>query len=174
MRNKIFQRTIVIVKYFSVLFSLINGDVSQVHRQINLHTMYTYHDCNFHRVTYYHISNAILIIRKFFFFLKVDLTPVKCKSFLFSECKYDTGFVLLYIEVFRNWHSFSYIGTRLPLNTLGIKWHHELKRLYFLTTGWRYHIEWAMSVIIRIKEFSSGLQCPVVIKFASITAVGWN
>ena len=118
MRNKIFQRTIVIVKYFSVLFSLINGDVSQVHRQIHVYwnTMYMQNACNFHRVTSYHISNAILILRineecasgymrDKVFFQKDDLTPVKCKSFLFSECKYETGFVLLYIENFRNRHS---------------------------------------------------------------------
>ena len=36
-----------------------------------------------------------------FFFLKDDLTPVKCKSFLFPECKYETGYVFLYIENFR-------------------------------------------------------------------------
>ena len=62
----------------------------------------------------YHISNAILILRineecasgymrdKVYFFVKDDLTPVKCKSFQFPECKYETGYVFLYIENFRN------------------------------------------------------------------------
>ena len=53
-------------------------------------------------------------------------TLVKCNAFYFLN---ETGFVVLYMEHFRNRHNASLkFALRLPLNRSGIHWHHELKR----------------------------------------------